>query len=195
MHFTLSPFINYFSNFIYLAPSNRFATAEIDGVLYPYPVGGQLYEYKQNRAVYSGGEFAIHWHKGNFELGLNGDIVINKNLDTDLPLPFTPAPSLNPSVFYEVDTLGKVQDVFIGITAQIIGAQNRVERNELSTEASQVFNLSSGFSWGKKHQFDVRFQVQNVLNTSYYNHLSRYRLLNLPEPGRNFVVSVGYGLK
>lgn len=195
LHFTLSPFINYFSNFIYLAPSNRFATAEIDGVLYPYPVGGQLYEYKQNRAVYSGGEFAIHWHKGNFELGLNGDIVINKNLDTDLPLPFTPAPSLNPSVFYEVDTLGKVQDVFIGITAQIIGAQNRVERNELSTEASQVLNLSSGFSCGKKHQFDVRFQVQNVLNTSYYNHLSRYRLLNLPEPGRNFVVSVGYGLK
>lgn len=195
LHFTLSPFVNYFSNFIYLAPSSQFATAEIEGVLYPYPVGGQLYEYKQNRAVYYGGEFSIHWHKGLFELGVNGDIVINKNLDTGLPLPFTPAPSLNPSLLFEKDSLGPVKEFFMGFTAQVMAAQNRVERNELKTGAYQKVSFSSGFTWGKKHQFDFRFQIQNIFNTAYFNHLSRYRLLNLPEPGRNFVISVGYGLK
>ena len=192
LHFTLSPFVNYFSNFIYLSPSSQFATAQIDGELYPYPVGGQLYEYKQNRALYYGGEFAIHWHKGNFELGVNGDIVINQNLDTQLPLPFTPAPSLNPSLFYELDSLSFAKDVYIGFTGQLTAAQNRVERNELQTPSSSVLNFSSGFSFGKKQELNFRFQVQNVLNNAYYNHLSRYRILNLPEPGRSYLVTLEF---
>lgn len=195
LHFTLSPFVNYFSNFIYLSPSNKFATAEIEGELYAYPVGGQLYQYKQNRAIYYGSEFAIHWHKGNFELGVNGDIVINQNLDTQLPLPFTPAPALNPSLFYELDSLSFANDIFIGFTAQITAAQNRVERNELQTPSSTVLNFSSGFSWGTKHVLNFRFQVQNLLNSAYYSHLSRYRILNLPEPGRSYLLTLEYVIK
>ncbi len=193
LHFTLSPFVNYFSNFIYLSPSNRFATAEIDGTLYPYAVGGQLYQYKQNKAIYYGSEFAIHYHlQKHIELGLNGDLVMNENLDTGLPLPFTPAPSLNPSVFYELDSLKYLQDIYIGLSGRITASQYRVDRNERTTPSSQTLDFSSGFSWGSKHEFTFRFQIQNVLNTAYYNHLSRYRLLNLPEPGRNFVINIGY---
>lgn len=196
LHFTLSTFANYFNNFIYLSPSNRFATAEIEETLYPYAVGGQLYQYKQNRVLYYGGEFAIHYHlQKQIELGLNGDIVLNENLDTDRALPFTPAPSLNPSVFYEVDSLKKLRDVYVGLTGKITAAQNRVDRNEPTTPGSQTLDFSSGFSWGSKHEFTLRFQIQNIFNTAYYNHLSRYRLLNLPEPGRNFVVSINYDLK
>ena len=196
LHFTLSPFINYFSNFIYLSPSNRFATAEIDGTLYPYAVGGQLYQYKQNRALYYGGEFAVHYHlQKHIELGLNGDVVLNENLDTGIPLPFTPAPSLNPSIFYELDSLKQLREVYLGITGKIAMAQNRVDRNELTTPSANTVDLSAGFSWGDKHEFTLRFQIQNIFNTTYFNHLSRYRLLNLPEPGRNFMVSVNYMLE
>jgi len=193
IHFTLTPFVNYFSNFIYLSPSNRFASATIDGTVYPYAVGGQLYQYKQNRALYYGGEFALHYHhKSNIVLGINGDLVINKNLDTGLPLPFTPAPSLNPSIFYELDSLKSIHEFYIGFTAKIAAAQNRVDRNERTTPDSQIVDFSMGWAMGKKHTVLFNFQIQNIFNTTYYNHLSRYRILNLPEPGRNFVVALAY---
>jgi iron complex outermembrane receptor protein len=64
-----------------------------------------------------------------------------------------------------------------------------VDRNEKSTPAYQLFDLALGSTLKiKKQQLIIGFQVQNVLNTAYLQHLSRYRLLNLPEQGRNFVL-------
>jgi iron complex outermembrane receptor protein len=36
----------------------------------------------------------------------------------------------------------------------------------------------------------VNAQVQNLLNSKYYNHTSYYRLIDLPEAGRNIIINV-----
>ncbi|MFM1874845.1 MAG: hypothetical protein RL266_582, partial [Bacteroidota bacterium] len=36
----------------------------------------------------------------------------------------------------------------------------------------------------------IRFSVQNITDQRYLNHLSRYRWINVPEQGRNFVITV-----
>jgi iron complex outermembrane receptor protein len=42
----------------------------------------------------------------------------------------------------------------------------------------------------KNEVISVALQVQNLFNTKYFNHTSYYRLINVPEPGRNLVVNV-----
>ena len=37
-------------------------------------------------------------------------------------------------------------------------------------------------------RFFTDFQIRNVFDTPFYNHLSFYRKLNVPEPGRNVQV-------
>jgi iron complex outermembrane receptor protein len=41
----------------------------------------------------------------------------------------------------------------------------------------------------KDQTIEINCQVQNVFNTAYLAHLSRYRIINVPEQGRNVVVS------
>ena len=36
------------------------------------------------------------------------------------------------------------------------------------------------------NKVEITLTVRNILNTRYYNHLSFYRKVEIPEPGRNF---------
>jgi len=42
-----------------------------------------------------------------------------------------------------------------------------------------------------KSALQLRLQVQNIFDTRYMDHTSFYRLISLPEQGRNIVLSVG----
>jgi len=54
-----------------------------------------------------------------------------------------------------------------------------------------VFNVAAGANLSLAgHNLELAFQVQNLLNTKYFNHTSYYRLINVPEPGRSFIVTL-----
>ncbi len=36
----------------------------------------------------------------------------------------------------------------------------------------------------------ITLQVRNLLNRKYFNHISYYRLIHVPEPGRNFILTL-----
>jgi iron complex outermembrane receptor protein len=64
-------------------------------------------------------------------------------------------------------------------------------RNELFTPGYALINLNLGTRiklWSQPVK--LNFSVQNILNTRYYNHLSNWRRIGLPEPGRNFLISL-----
>lgn len=195
IHITLSPFYNYFSNFIYLSPANVFPTASINGKLYPYPSSGQLYEYKQATVHHYGGEVGIHYHPFQF-LSIEGNVesVYTQNVDTKLGLPFNPPNNAQVFIEYHPETPNQhFQQNFIRLNMGVYAAQNRVDRNELTTDSYQLMNLSMGTRFGKKKaKTQLIFQVQNLLNQQYFNHLSRYRLINVPEPARNYVLSLKF---
>ncbi len=183
--FSFSPFFNYFTNYIYLRPTARFSFL---------PEGGQIYQFTQAEAIYSGGEFTAEYHPTkHLHLSLTGDLVRTYNVSEDLPLPFTPPPSLKSEVEWELPKVGRnIKGLFIQLSHNYITAQNRTDRNELTTPAYQLWNAGAGFeieTKGKKRA-TVYLQVQNLTDVRYLNHLSRWRFLNLPEPGRNVVVTV-----
>jgi iron complex outermembrane receptor protein len=80
---------------------------------------------------------------------------------------------------------------FVNVNYHYFTDQNRVDRNEQPTPGYDLVTLATGFDYKIKNQIaQVRLSVHNLFDKAYMNHLSRYRLLNLPEQGRNIVLSI-----
>lgn len=183
-YFSVSPFFSYYDGFIYLAPTGRFSTL---------PAGGTVWEYRQNNAVFAGAEIKSQVNfLNNFDLSLVGEYVYNQNLNTHLPLPLTPPLSVTGSLEYRLAQVHRhFQNFYAFVEVKWVGDQNRVDRNEMTTDGYSL--LDAGLGWETRiKNHPVKFQVSgnNLTDVHYYNHLSRYKLLNIPEQGRNILLSL-----
>ncbi|ERM80248.1 hypothetical protein P872_22235 [Rhodonellum psychrophilum GCM71 = DSM 17998] len=182
--FGISPFGSVYRGYIYLAPSGRFS---------PLPGSSTLWEYKQDDATFFGGEFSAAYKSPfhvDFRLGM--DYVWNYNLVSNLPLPLTPPFSLLSGITYKRDVkIGILEKIVLELDFRQVAAQNMVARNERTTAGSQLIDLTmrASIKLGK-NPLEINFGVKNLTHQSYFNHLSRYRLINIPEPGRNFIVGL-----
>jgi iron complex outermembrane recepter protein len=185
----VTPYFNYFSNFIFLTPTGRFSSL---------PEAGQVYAYGQAEALHYGGEVFsdIHFFENlHFSAGL--DVAFAHNLNTSRSLPFMPPISALFEIEFEpADEFLFLQKPFINSNFRISAPQNQVAVNEKTTPGYSLLNLGTGFyvKTGKQ-RLQVFFSVHNIFNTIYFNHLSRYRVLNLPEPSRNFSFTLSLPLE
>ena len=185
---SFSTYFNYFENYIYLGPTfpARFS---------PLPEAGQIFRYRQDDAIYTGFELQWEWDIiAGLSLQQAADFVQSYNLNTSLALPFTPQPALKHHLRYTWLEHGRLEELYIEAGYEYFFAaegQYRVDRSEKPTPAYQLWSASLGIKLNLYHQ-PVQFnvQVQNLLDTYYLNHLSRYRLINVPEQGRNVVLSL-----
>ena len=187
--FNITPFLNLYRNYIYLKPSAEFSEL---------PGGGQIFQYTQDNAIFLGGELSVDYHLiENIHLELISEYVANYNLDTELPLPFTPPFSTLLGIEYKIPSLTNVLgNSFINFGTRFTAAQNRVDRNEKPTDGYILLNFGIGTEFNiKRQQINFLFNIQNLLDTNYMNHLSRYRWLNLPEQGRNISISLVFPFK
>lgn len=183
---SFSPYFNYFNNFIYLRPTGSFSLL---------PDAGQMYRYTQANALHTGWESHIDWHPiAPLHLELSTAYTWNLNLETSLPLPFTPPLNIRPSLSYEWEGGEKgIRSAQFQVLYNYFSAQNRTDRNEPATPGYGLLDIQLGFDLGTpKHPIQLVLAVRNALDEAYLNHLSRYRILNIPEPGRNFVVTLKY---
>lgn len=186
----VTPFASYFDGFIYLAPTTQFSSN-----FNPFlpAESGQIYQYRQNNALFAGTEIAMEYHLIDaLHWRVAYEYVYNYNLDSKLPLPFTPPGSLYSELEYGFElNRAWFQDIHLGTNVKWVFDQNRVDRNERSTSGYWMLGVNAGMGirLGENTVGQMTFSVQNLLDQKYYNHLSRYRLLNLPEQGRNFVIS------
>lgn len=178
-----SLFGNYFPNFIFLNPTGEFSWL---------PDAGQYYKYEQSKVARYGGEVQIILDFANiFRFESSADYVYAKDMDSKYPIPFTPPFSLLNEFSINLNKLACFTQNRVALSYRYTDAQSRVSRNELSTPSSSVFDVSVqlGFPIFKQHT-KLIFQTQNIFNTKYYNHLSFYRNLDIPEVGRNFRLSI-----
>ncbi|WP_075602846.1 TonB-dependent receptor [Saccharicrinis aurantiacus] len=180
-------FYSYFSNYIFPHPSGGFN--DIVGA-------GQVYNYQETEAIRTGGELSL-FVKPTANLGFDvlAEYVYALNLDNNAPLPFTPPLSVDASVNYKIKlskTRAYLLNTFLG--AKHMAEQTRVVQNEVPgniTNASTIVYLGVSGKLGTKSQSpDFMLRVDNLLNTEYYNHLSIYRRINMPEAGRNIQLTV-----
>ncbi|TRX54820.1 TonB-dependent receptor [Fulvivirga sp. M361] len=188
--FELSAFYAYYQQYIYLAPTGRFSDLSS---------GGTLWQYRQDDALFNGLELMANYQLPfDLKVEMAVEWVQNLNLRTDLPLPLTPAASVLLNLEYSGFNWAHsiFSDAYIFTGAEQVFEQSRVDRNERTTPDSFILNAGMGCRIqvaGRQLQF--RMNVNNVFNSSYFNHISRYRLINLPEQGRNLVVSLKVPVK
>ena len=173
----IDPFINYFANYIYLNPTAG------------YQEGLQVYNYSQARVGRWGAEAQIKM-KWTEALGstLQGEYLYARQLSGNkkgYTLPFSQPWSAGASVDY-----APLKDANIGIEAAYTARQSEIVPPEKPTPGHWVLNATLGktFRWGRQTSLAMDLQARNLLNAKYYNHVSYYRLIGVPEAGRNFAV-------
>ncbi|MEX1189732.1 MAG: TonB-dependent receptor [Bacteroidia bacterium] len=180
----LTPYFNYFQNYIFLDPKPIFS---------PLHDAGLIYQFNQANAIHTGLELQTDFHLTEaFHAGLTGQFVYAYNLATSYPLPFIPPGQLKLDLGYEWEELSPtVEEVSVGAQIQAVADQYEVARNELPTNGFALLNLNSSVKLkAGKQEVRLVLNIQNVFNTKYFGHLNRYRILNLPEPGRNVLLTV-----
>ncbi len=184
MTIAVSPFLCFFTNYIYLTPTPEFALGTFTG---------QIYEYRQNSSLQYGSEFSLHYQLP-YNMNFSGtfEYLYAMNYDTRLALPYTPPFSAIPEVFY----YNASKNFRIGVEAVWVAEQKLTAINEQATPSYTIFNLRAGksFTVGKQ-EISLFISVQNITDKKYLNHLSYYRRLQIPEPGRNIQVSLKVPLK
>jgi len=185
---SLALYFNYFDNYIYLGPTfpARFS---------PLPEAGQIFRYRQDDAIYTGFEFQWDWKLSKpLELEQAIDFVQSFNPKTNLALPFTPQPAIRTDFRYLPFKIKWLEEAYIEISHQYHFAAMgrwRIDRSENETPAYQLFGIGMGSRILLGNQaLKISCQVQNLFNTEYLAHLSRYRIINVPEQGRNMVVTI-----
>lgn len=181
-----TPFVNYFTNYIYLNPSGRFSNL---------PEAGQVYQYANDPAVFTGFESYIKYDVTNtLQLDNAIEYVWNQNLNRKTGLPFTPPFSwLHELEWKPFINLSNWQHFYFQVSGQLFAAQNNTAANEPNTAGYYVVNAGTGIQYliGPT-RIHLMLQLRNAFNAVYYNNMSRYRILNLPEQGRNAQVMLRF---
>lgn len=180
----IDPFLNYFPNYIYLNPTST------------YTEGLQTYFYSQSKVFRCGFETEIKYaFLRNVEAILKGEYLYAKQLSGDkkgYSLPFSPPWNMTAVLTYYLPANQKKGTSFISAIYEIVGDQNSIVPPEKATEGYKILNFTVGktFAWNN-YLLKMNIQCSNLLNKKYYDHTSYYRLIDVPEPGRNFSIIIG----
>lgn len=171
---SVSPFVSWFSNYIFLRPTGEWSVL---------PHAGQIYRYTGAEALFAGTEATIDIHfLRSFNYRISGEYVYTYNCDEHIPLSFSPSFSMRNTLTWQR------KQVMLYAEWQSIARQNRVDRNEDRTPGANLFHLGGSLNIPIRgnQAIEITLTARNIFNTRYYNHLSFYRKVEIPEPGRNF---------
>lgn len=171
---SVSPFVSWFSNYIFLRPTGEWSVLSH---------AGQIYRYTGAEALFAGTEATIDIHfLRSFNYRISGEYVYTYNCDEHIPLSFSPPFSMRNTLTWQR------KQVMLYAEWQSIARQNRVDRNEDRTPGANLFHLGGSLNIPIRgnQAIEITLTARNIFNTRYYNHLSFYRKVEIPEPGRNF---------
>ena len=169
---SVSPFVSWFSNYIFLRPTGEWSVL---------PHAGQIYRYTGAEVLFAGTEATIDIHfLRNYRI--SGEYVYTYNCDEHIPLSFSPPFSMRNTLTWQR------KQVMLYAEWQSIARQNRVDRNEDRTPGANLFHLGGSLNIPIRgnQAIEITLTARNIFNTRYYNHLSFYRKVEIPEPGHNF---------
>ena len=182
-----SPFYNYFSNYIYLNPTSGHDTN--------YGAGNQIFQYAQSSVVRYGAElqFKVKLLR-TLSAEVLGEYLHAEQRSGDkagYTLPFSPPASALFNLTWSPFQTKRSEGTYLSLDYRLTSAQNNIVPPEKKTPGFQLINIQAGTKIKFHTQtVSVSLQAQNLLNTRYLNHTSFYRLIELPEMGRNIVLSL-----
>lgn len=179
----ISAYFNYFLGFIYLTPTAQFS---------PLPEAGQIWKYEQADGLHTGLETEVDYHPlEGLHVGLGGQWLYTLNPRTGYSFPLMPPPSALLKTHYDLKTGRGKAEFSPGVELRLSMPQYFYARNELFTPGFTLLNFRfQAVLHTASADVVLHLRVDNILNARYFNHLSVWRYLGLPEPGRNIVAGV-----
>lgn len=188
--FSFSPFLNKYSNYIYLAPSDEKWMG-----LYP------KWYYKQQDATQYGAEIAISAviHRA-WQISLAGSMMDSKTADGKYT-PYIPSNKLSPGISYEIYFSKTKLYMEIGVSADFVKAQTKLFSAsskatsfvEIGSANYNLLNSNVTFKWNRtKHNVHLSLSGNNLTNQQYFDNLSRFKNYGLYNIGRNIAFALKY---
>jgi iron complex outermembrane receptor protein len=195
--FTISPYYKHISNFIQLIPNG--ITTTVRGA---FPV----WEYNQTDARIFGVDIDVS-KRINDHFRYNGSLSLlqGDNISDDIPLINMPATNFSNTISYYNEKLNQLS---VGLKQKTVLQQNRfpdynfftfdpILQEDVFVDISSTpstytlldFNSSINLKAFKSGALRLEFNVQNLFNTSYREHLNRLRYF-ADELGRNFNIKL-----
>ncbi|WP_108868782.1 TonB-dependent receptor [Aquimarina aquimarini] len=181
----LNPFVNYFENYIYLNPTPAYYETL------------QRYQYTQSEVFRYGGELtALYTPSPAFSLSASLEYVYSKQLSGDkknFTLPFSPPLSTIFSAKYNINSWWFFKKTSVFSDLRITAKQNDIVPPERPTDGFSLLNFgvqTETHLFSQKHPLQIQCSVNNVLDKKIFDHTSFYRLIQVPEPGRNVSISI-----
>jgi len=182
--FFANGFYNIIRGYIFIEPNGEFVD------------NNPVYNYIQQDANLYGGEIGFHFHPHPLDwlhVQSSFESVIGR-LDTDAYLPLIPAKKLSNTIRFEFNNSKKwITQSNAFITLNTIFEQNRVATFETPTAGYNLLNAGLGASLKLFNQeVELQLTAVNILNKNYISHLSRLKVDDISNIGRN--ISLGLSI-
>ena len=183
--FNLTSYINYSPNYHISTKMGDGYVPGADWIEWGSGPIGWLYKYKLIglEATIYGFEPSFTFDFKSSKISCNGSIIRGINMDNEIPLSYMPPDQLR--IQYEKNYL------FLTNTFETIfvSSQNRLGEFEKETGGYNLVNYFGSYTISKNDKMHkIIFQIKNILNETYYNHLSKIKMI-MPETGRSFNIN------
>ena len=187
--FNISGFYNNIYNYIFLSPTND-STED----------GYRIYQYEQTPSVLYGGEIMLHVHPHPihwFHIEGSYSYVIGKKKSGGY-LPLIPANKIKLGLKLTKDKYKSLSKSYFSIGGNYAFSQNKPSEFETSTNAYFLLKMGIGTQIKVKNQLLlIDITATNLLNETYYDHLSTLKDLGIYNIGRsiNLAVKIPFGIR
>jgi len=183
IEFVVNPFYNYIQNYIQIEPIDTI----IDGAkVFLYNQSADVNLYGIDAGFHYHPHFA-HWlHLESSYSYIRGESFSGSSLSL--------MPQARINSFLKVNFSGKKKFKIDQITLQhqFYFQQSKVTEYETVSRDYHLLNFGMDFLWNLKTPIRIGIGAKNILNTSYINHLSRLKNIDLQHPGRGFYIKIDY---
>ena len=187
LNLAFNGFYNMINDFIYYRNIND-EKKEVNGVLYP------VYRYVQGNSLLKGFEFEFDVHPVDaLHFDNNIDYVWGDNLSTGVPLPFIPALHLTDQIKWTFKTrkTSALKNPYVQLEMETHFYQARIDVFETVTPGYVLLNCSVGSKLKVQKQLWTWYiSGTNLLDTKYYDHLSRLKEVGVYNMGRRITFGV-----
>jgi iron complex outermembrane receptor protein len=176
----LTSYINYSTNFHILQKEGDGYEPGATWIEWGSGSAGWLYKYKLygKETLIQGFEPSVKLNLKYFSLLANASICRGINLEDDKPLAYIPPDLLRIQIEKRISFLNNtIEGIFVS-------DQNKLGEFEYPTDGYKLLNYNCSYTFSKSENIhQIIFQVTNILDETYYNHLSKIKMI-MPEPGR-----------
>ncbi len=150
---------------------------------------GWLYKYQMRgiETEISGGELQLGYKGRAIDVTTEFSVVRGKDKTNNEYVAYMPADKINLLVSKKSD-----KDLSASIRFTRVLDQNRLSEFETMTPGYSLVDIFGSYSFGSKSgSHRIVFQLNNLLDETYYNHLSKIKLIT-PETGRSMGIQYRY---